>query len=379
MKLIECMSLTDFEYEALQSTLNLADGHAYQGMESLFPSFADELGALWDDCEHTPVREMEERFRRSFALLARSPRMAALPSFKVAPTASNSIDIVAAVLAHDKVRTCLIEPTFDNLALIMSRRGVELDAVDESALLDAVAGGNPEAILDARDFGALFLVHPNNPTGRSMTATGFRSIAEYCAEHHKLLVIDHSFRFFARNPFDDYAILADAGTSFMALEDTGKVWPTHDLKASLLFYSEDLDPLVEVIYNEIYLCHSRFAMGLLTKCLEATSEAGLASTIWAQVDERRALLRSAIAETALVVDETSIDSRLSVEWIDCRATGRSDLELTAHFHDKGLMILPGRQFFWDSSARPDRQFNIRLAMMKPLDQFRRSLDVLRSA
>jgi bifunctional pyridoxal-dependent enzyme with beta-cystathionase and maltose regulon repressor activities len=370
-------SLTDFEIVGLDYRLNLADGHAYQDLCSDYRSIIQDLPTIWETCERTPIPELQYRFCEAFALLANSPEMVELP-FKICPTASNSIEIVGDVLAQKFLLTRLVEPTFDNLALILQRRRVKLAPLSEDELFRAAAQGNITELLDANPSDALFLVQPNNPTGRQLDAKSFSAIVECCATHGRILVLDNTFRFFNRQSFNDFAILRDSGVTFMALEDTGKVWPTHDLKASLLFCSADLEQLVSNLYHEIYLCHSRFALAVLERFILKTTEVGLQRTIWARVDKHRALLRSAISDTDIVVDPASVASEISVEWLNCRGTGLRDFELTKLLAGSGLTVLPGRQFFWQANGQLERQFNVRLSLMKPFLNYNEAMAVFRA-
>lgn len=370
-------SLTDFELVGLDYRLNLADGHAYQDLGNDYRGIVRELPTIWEACENTPIPDLQYRFCEAVALLAGSPEMAGLP-FKICPTASNSIEIVGDVLAQKASLTKLVEPTFDNLALILRRRRVRLAPLSEDDLFRAVEEGRVEEFLDANPCEALFLVQPNNPTGRRLDVESFRAVVEHCAAHGRILVLDNTFRFYNREGFNDFAILQESGVSFMALEDTGKVWPTHDLKASLLFYSPDLERLVTTLYNEVYLCPSRFALAVLERFVLKTMEVGLQQAVWAQVDKHRALLRSAIAGTDVVIDPRSDSSEISVEWLNCRGTGLRDLELTRLLATSGLTVLPGRLFYWQSSEQAERQYNVRLSLMKPSLNYRRAVDVFRS-
>jgi aspartate/methionine/tyrosine aminotransferase len=368
-------TLTDFEVAGLQATLSLADGHAYQDLSPEFANIIAELPTLWAASEHTLVPDAEQRFRHAFASLAGSPAMGQRRFFKVCPSASSSIDVIGAVLAALRLPTCLVEPTFDNLPLLLRRRGVVLDVVQEA---DLHVGKSMQRILCSRH-GALFLVQPNNPTGERLSADALRDLAEHCRRQKILLVLDNSFRFYHRQPYDDYAVLAETGVRFIAFEDTGKVWPTHDLKASLLFCSPDLEKFVNDIYSETYLCNSRFTLALLTRFMQQTSEVGIARTIWATVDAHRAALRNALATTGLTVEPASLESRISVEWLNCRATGFNDFELTERLAAAGLVVLPGRLFFWHSAHLPERQYNIRIALMKPAVHFKAAVAALANA
>ena len=371
-------ALTDFELAALLHRHNLADGHAYHELRSMHPGIPSELQSLWEECERTPVPEAEASFLDAAAHLARSSGMRAQGHARITPTASNSIDIVAAVLAERRATTFLVEPTFDNLSLILRRRSVPLVALDEWSLSQALAADAIGDMVDPRRCDALFLVNPNNPTGSRIDEVGFRRIAEHCAEHGIVLVLDCSFRFYDREGYDDHAILLDTGCSYLVIEDTGKVWPTHDLKASLLFASPDLAAITDVIYNELYLCHSRFALALLERCLRETADLGLARALWSEVELRRTHALAALEGTSLVIDDAAKGSTLPVLWLDCRQSGLSDLELTARLADLGVMLLPGRHFFWASACDPSHHHNVRLALMKPMEHLRDALVLLHS-
>jgi alanine-alpha-ketoisovalerate/valine-pyruvate aminotransferase len=164
--------------------------------------------------------------------------------------------------------------------------------------------------------------------------------------------------------------------SFIAFEDTGKVWPTHDLKASLLFCSRDCEDSITAIYNELFLCTSRFSLGLLEQFVLTTNELGLSETIWSTVDSRRQMVRQSIQNTPLRVDPAALNSKISVEWLDCKDTSLNDLELTKALAERGLYILPGRQFFWNSGEESTRHFNVRVALLKPGDLFAEGMKIL---
>jgi aspartate/methionine/tyrosine aminotransferase len=372
-------SLTDFERLGFSALLGLADGHAYQDLDPVYRPAVDSLGSLWYECEKIPVIEAEERFRNAFALLSRSSAVATLPFYKICPTASNAIDIAGAVLADRGVVTGLIEPTFDNLSLILRRRRVRVRPISEIELARSAGEGTLPKFLDDQSCGAVFLVQPNNPTGFELDSAALQAVAEYCAHRGTILLLDNSFRFYRRQPLDDYNILLRAGVSFICIEDTGKIWPTHDLKASLIFCSPDIWPDIDVVYSELYLCHSRLAIAILERFLLITHSEGLARTIWSQVDEHRSILRAAIAGSGLRVDESAADSQISVEWLNCRETGLHDLQVVAQLAKRGLAVLPGRQFYWHSVNEGDCHHNIRISLMKPRLAFAQSMVLIRSA
>lgn len=371
-------SLTEYEVQAKKTGYNLADGHACQEILPPLNKVVDSLTEIWKDCDMKSLPESESHFRGAFSALASSSTMASLPDFKICLTSSQSIDIVGALLGEKKVITHLVEPTFDNLALLLQRRGVRLQSLDEADLFDASDEGDLPAFLDRHLGGALFLVQPNNPTGRILDAKIFQFITNYCATHNKILIIDNSFRFYNRQPYDDYSILSQSGTSFIAFEDTGKVWPTHELKASLLFCSPDLQPMITAIHNEFQISHSPFSLRVLEQFILLTKSVGLSEYLWRLVDQRRVILREVINDIGLKVESVSVKSQIPVEWLNIESTGHSDIEVWNYLRTRSIQILPGRQFFWKTSMLPERQKNIRLAFLKPATSFRSAMDILRT-
>lgn len=366
-------TLTDFEAVAQRTWSNLADGHAYHELEHGLSDLPSRLPELWHNSRRMLVPEAEQQFLDAFAELANSSAFHAAPLRKVAPTASNSIDIVGAFLSELGMVTALIEPTFDNLALILKRRKVPLLPISELNVTK-IANKEPipkdSPILQCQ---AMFFVDPNNPTGWCLTETQLTNVAEFCREYKILLVIDKCFRFFRTSPFDDYSVLEKSGCEYIVFEDTGKVWPTQDLKASIIVASKGPAALLEKIYNEIYLCHSPFALMMLAECYRKTSSDGLLDVVWSIVERRRGRLRDVISGTKVSIVPMATMSTLPLEWLDVSAQSASDLEFTRLLETYGVSVLPGRQFFWASNHDPKTHGFARVAMMKPRDSFNMAL------
>lgn len=370
-------TLTDFEEVGLHNKLCLADGHAYQELHPSFHNIIQELPQIWYNAARQSIPNAEQLFNKSFASLINSPTLSSFKNFKICPTASNSIDIIAAVLKNLKFKTIMIEPTFDNLALLIKRRAVNLSAVRDAVLFQAAESNDIDnALPDLKKYDALFLVHPNNPTGLTLSESAFRNIVEFCKENDITLILDNCFRLYQKNSFCDYSILIESSVSFIALEDTGKVWPTQDLKASLVYFSEDLKKAFCEIYNEVYLCVSNFSLAVLSAFFDETSKAGIQKTILDISNARRVLLRKVIHGSKLVVDKVAINSTLPVEWLSVASCEKDDFSICQDLCKNGLAILPGRQFYWNSSDRKYNHKNIRVSLMKPEDTFLRGLSVL---
>lgn len=362
-------TLTDIEIRGLSSHYSLADGHAYQDVDECYQPIIDTLPESWARARSVPIPEMEHTFKRAYASLARSPVLTELTQFKICPTASNSIDIVGAFLAELKLKTALIEPTFDNLALLLKRRSVQLESISDDLLVSAAQDDAISSGILNEDIGALFVVNPNNPTGRVLSEAEFTTILEYCERTRTKIILDNSFRLHNRTPFDDYRLMIESGVSFVCIEDTGKVFPTLDMKASLLVYSQDNSELIERLYNEIFLCTSVFSLAVLEQFLTATERFGLQKTVWQTVDSHREMLRATLNRSTLEVDSVARHSALSVEWLDCSLTGMDDLRMCTLLEQKGITILPGRMFYWNSHHLAVNQHNLRVSLLKPRDKF----------
>ena len=371
---IDQKSLTDFEVIGLSSPINLADGHAYQEMPRDLATTVNMLPQIWETAQHSTHESIEKTFFDLYAQLSLCVSLTKKTIVKrVCPTASNSIDIIAAYLRARRLHVTLIEPTFDNLYLLLKRRGVPLTPLAEK-MFDDDQQERLDATLQRLSNNALFIVNPNNPSGKTLSAQTLKRIAECCARYRILFIIDNSFRFQKRKHFDDYQILLNSGCSFIALEDTGKVWPLQDMKASLLACSFDVSKLLSTIYFEIYLCVSPFTLAVINQFIQKTLHVGLAKSIWSVIDARRQQLRSLFPSHKLDIDPTGRSSTLSVEWLRCLDNGKTDLDVVTDIHTLGLSLLPGRNFFWSSQNKIENQRNIRLSLLKREKTFRRGMN-----
>lgn len=365
------ITLTEIEAIGLASQFDLANGHASHDLTLAQENIIQQLPAIWQTGLTQKSRDAELMFKHAFLKLACTPSLSADINFKICPTASNSIDVVAAWLAENKLKTALIEPTFDNLYLILKRRGVELTALPEHQLHQE----NYADVLRAVD--AVFLVNPNNPTGKIISEPLFKSLINWCAENKKVMIVDNSFRFFIPQTFDIYRYLYDSGVTFISFEDTGKVWPTQEIKASLLFSSPDIFDEIDIIYDEIFLCHSNFSLGILAAFLTDAHRQGLVQTVWRQVAERRLKFREVLDGNILSVHQESLHSTLSVEWVKINKC-LSDMELVHYFQQHQLVLLPGRQFYWNHHDVAAKTDSIRFALLKPEKEFNAAISLFKN-
>nr|WP_280176115.1 aminotransferase class I/II-fold pyridoxal phosphate-dependent enzyme [Xenorhabdus budapestensis] len=271
----------------------------------------------------------------------------------------------------------MVEPTFDNLALILRRRGVPpLCAISESMVFDAEPQELQQWLKNNR-IDILFIVSPTNPSGRCLSVQRLDIISSLVHRLGITLALDSSFRLYNRELFDDVDILLRNQTRFIAFEDTGKTIPTLDTKASLIYSSADLAKELEELYNEVYLCCSGLSLALITRSFELAKDAGLENVLWHLVDQRRSRLRSALVGTGLSVAPESMHSVTGLEWLTFDAKEYNDLQVCTLLEEYGIATVSGRQFYWASSFLAEHQSRVRLSMMKPEHNFERALQILR--
>jgi aspartate/methionine/tyrosine aminotransferase len=252
----------------------------------------------------------------------------------------------------------MIHPTFDNLADILRRHGVKLLSIDESKLTTLGEKDNNIST------DALFLVCPNNPTGTELSKQEFSSVVNYCKKKHILLILDFSFRFYSKYPtWDQYALLQSSGVDFIVFEDTGKTWPTLDLKLGIMLSSESIySPLLDIT-NDFLLNVSPFIFKLLTKYICVEPEMGMDLSPQETIKHNRQLLKKALAKSPLKI--TNSNSLLSVDWIKLPEGWRSS-HFTAWLQEKGVFVLPGLPFYWDDIVKGESYIRVALARPKEL-------------
>lgn len=361
-------SLTTYEVKGLHADLSLADGHAAHEWPNASQAFS--RATLFDEAlELGPVRTKRDMISQ-WALIAGEASAPQTPHV-VTPTASVSIDIVAAAAAHLKRRVVLVDPAFDNLSEIHRRRGVQLRSVLEKRLRNDPLG----ALASLGPGDALFLVSPNNPTGAIFDGATFDAILQACADRGVDLILDRTFRFFGGPAtVDTLGHLLRSGVGFVVIEDTGKTWPTLEVKTSVIFFSAGCwESAIRSVFEEIFLLQSSFVMQAFADLFRIERATGFPGTLHALVDQRRTQLRAILETTPLRVAPESVASTLPVEWLDSTDTGLSDLALVDEIVRKsGVHLLPGRQFYW---SRGDLQPHnrIRVSLLRRQRVFEESL------
>ena len=347
--------LTSWEWEGLVSECNLADGHAHQGQSKKQMEIVNKLHSIYLDSEKKSQAVIQSTFENVFFTKAGQLSYKKLLPPQYHYGCSLAIEVVANYLRLTNKSVSLIHPTFDNLADILKRHKINLQHIDETDLLDADS-------LKKISTDALMIVCPNNPTGQELSKEQFQKIVRICKEKKILLIIDFSFRFYSNfAQWDQYEILYKSNIDFITLEDTGKTFPTLDLKLGILLASESMYYSLQEVTNDFLLNVSPFILMLLTEYIKAENETDSYLQI---VNANREKLIESFANTSWKIQNEN--SRLSVAWIKI-PKGKRSYEVCRWLETKKIFTLPGGPFFWNDNSQGESYF--RVALARPTDFF----------
>lgn len=366
-------TLTDLEVAALGQEYNLADGHAYRSWTAAEEELVGDLASRFRQVDRRQLADLEDAYFRTFFGLSRQTLDGTQFERFACFTASSGIELIANHLRLEGLSVALIEPCFDNVKDILRRHGVPL-TVFPDAMLHADAD-ILEAFLAGLGSDVLFLVSPNNPTGSVLGQGNFARILEHCARRGVTLVLDTCFRFYLApdDVFDQYRMLIDSGINWIVIEDTGKTWPTLEIKAPFISVSRGLAGAMARINSDFLLHVSPFALALLTDFLRV-SAADDCRAIRELVSLNRAVLNTALQPTILQpVTDGDGEPFMSLAWLKIRGHLTAG-QLTRILGDGGVHVLPGNQFFWSDARLGDSY--IRVALTRDPSMFAQAADRL---
>lgn len=350
-------NLTQWEYLALNGDVNVADGHARQPLTPSQAKIVDDLPLLFEECERRPVEEIEFRAHHAYLTMTGQHGFPQAPG-RVLSCYSSSVamEIFSRALATSARAVALVHPTFDNIADLLRGNGLRLIPLAEGPLAEEDL---PAALL--REVGCVFVTTPNNPTGRVVTEERLRRLAEQCATHDVVLTLDTSFRGFdPRAQYDHYPVLEESGCRWAVIEDTGKLWPTLDLKVGMLVTASHLELPVLKIYSDILLGVSPLILAMVARFAEDAAMGGL-EDLHRFVAANRALVREGLAGLP-GVSFPDPGSRVSVERVDLGAPAKAVwTELTRH----NVYALPCDAFHWADPSLGERSLRLALARSGP--------------
>lgn len=349
-------NLTAMEVGALTDPdggLNLTDGHARLLLSAEQAEIISRVPEMFAAASRRPFPEIEAEAHTAF-LHAIGQRSAPIGTGRILSCYSSTLatDIVARALPVG-AQIAVLHPTFDNIADLFRTRGLDLMPLSEEALLAAEWPAPPVR--------AIVITHPNNPTGLVTPEEQLRSLAEHAARHGQIVIVDASFRGQVRDAqYDGYAVLDRAGAEWICIEDTGKLWPTHELKIGMLAYSERTTLPIYRAFSESLLSASPVVLQLVAALARDWVEGGY-ERARTTITQNRATVGAMITAAGLrLADPTS---QISVARVELPAGGPKADELYDHLVTRGIHVLPCTPFHW---ADPEEgQRFVRLSLARP--------------
>jgi len=354
-------NLTSMEVDALtdvDGSLNLTDGHARLALSPEQADIVATLPQIFAEASRRRFPDIEREAHTAF-LHAIGQHTAPIGTGRILSCYSSTLatDIVARALP-DGSTAAVLHPTFDNIADLFVTRGLSLVPLPEEA---HIAGRWP-----GRPCGTIVLTHPNNPTGLVTPEKQLRALARHTVRHGQRLVIDASFRGQVREAqYDTYAVLEAEGADWIVIEDTGKLWPTHELKVGLLAYSGRTALPIDRAFSESLLSASPVVLLLVAALAENWTKGGYEYGR-ELVERNRAAVREAIERVGLRLADPA--SRISVARIELPPDGPDSSLLYEALLARGVHVLPCAPFHWADPASGLRY--IRVSLARPFDAVR---------
>jgi enduracididine biosynthesis enzyme MppP len=361
-------NLTQLEARAERSGLNLADGHARQPLTASQSLVIDGLPELFRRAQGGVVPELDREAQATFLSALGQQRALACAEVLSCYSSSVAMEILARALrAAGLRRVGLIHPTFDNIPDILRGVGLRLSPVSEETLRSADR-------LDDLEVDVLFVTSPNNPTGTVLSADRLAHWAQWCAERRIVLALDTCFRGFdPRAQYDHYRVLDDSGVEWVVIEDTGKMFPSLDLKVGFLAHARHLQVPLRHVYTDILLGVSPAILCLVTALADDAAHGGLAA-LHRLIGDHRAMVRDVIREPGCG-RWPDRDSRISVERL-ALPQGLRASQVAADLRERDVHVLPGAKFYWADPG--EGESFIRIALGRPREDVREGAQVIRA-
>ncbi len=352
--LMQVSNLTAMEVDALtdaDDSLNLTDGHARLHLTEEQEAIVQQIPEMFSAASTLGFSAIECESHAAF-LHAVGQHSAPVGTGRILSCYSSTLatDIVARALPTG-AQVAVLHPTFDNIADLLVTRGLSLQPLSEDALL-----GKAWPMPPVR---AIVVTHPNNPTGLVTPRDHLRSLAEHAARNNQIVIMDASFRGQVRDAqYDTYEVLEGAGAEWIVIEDTGKLWPTHELKIGLLAYSERNTLPIARAFSESLLAASPVVLQLVKKLADDWADGGYERSR-ALIDRNREAVRESIESVGLVLADPT--SQISVARVDLGETGPDSAVLYQELLKRGVHVLPCAPFHWADPSSGERYIRISLA------------------
>lgn len=364
-------TLTDYEKISLQKVYNLSDGHARQDLSPTQSLIIQQLPQIYQESQLLLQNEVEDRMKKSFFSLAfqdTKTSTSLIENTLLCHSSSAAIEIIGNFLGKRCSRVALIEPTFDSIPRILVRLGSKLVPISE---VDIMESDTLYDTIDKLEADAIFLVCPNNPTGFTLTKDQFHQMALACSATQTILVVDFAFRFYSSHMYwDQYSFASSIPElDYIFIEDTGKTWPTLDIRIGMLSCSKGIYNDIESIHNDYLLNISPLILNILYYFIEDTIHYGVKDTVLRTSEVNRIELRSRLENLPLRFRETT----LNIEWVELRNEFNCNLIYRA-LKERSVHILPGDKFFWKNKSQGTNY--IRFALAREPKMFKEASSII---
>jgi aspartate/methionine/tyrosine aminotransferase len=315
----------------------------------------DRLPDLFSEARLGDFEELERRAQRCF-LSAIGQDCAPVAEGRVRSVYSSSVGTMVAgrVLRCHYPRVAVIHPTFDNIPDLL-RDYVDLMPISERELMDADL-----TAAERQGATAVWVTTPNNPTGWVLDRLCFAKLAEDAARRRMVLCLDTSFRGFDRRAqHDSYEILENAGCDYIVIEDTGKLWPTAELKAGFIANSRSLDDEVKRVLSDVLLTVSPVILRLIEELARDAAAGGF--TALHDLIARNRRRANAVACSLNMAAAGDQDACVSVAMLRLQSRAQAGA-VHSELQRTGVHLLPCQQFYW---AQPqDGSVFLRIALAR---------------
>lgn len=340
-------NMTGYEIDTLSKTYNLTDGHAFRPWSPAEEEIINHSAQLFKTNNRQMQAQLEADYIRDFLDLGKQTLNTEDVGYLMVFTASMAFEMVANYLRLNNLTMSLIEPCFDNLADIFKRHDIRMHSFPDHYLEADVEEFT--AFLEGITSDVICLVTPNNPTGTVLSEENLRSLVAFCEANNKLLILDNCFRAYMprHEVYDQYQIVLDADIDFIMIEDTGKTWPTAEIKAPFFAISKarGLYSRLYDIYTDFLLHISPFGIKLVHEFINLSRQDNLAYVHQVTKTNRDALYES-IEGTFLTPIEKEF---ASMAWLRIE-NGMTGFEVKQLLDEQGVFILPGDYFYWSDKS-----------------------------
>lgn len=353
--------ITQHEIEALKQKYNLADAHTHQSQSSTQKNIISNLDQIWFDSESSKQYSLEESFISKFFLMKGVDNIN-YKDVMLHYSASVSTIHIANYLLKNKLSVSLLEPCFDNIYDILNGFEINISPINESVLTGCDIYNN---LCKTVKTDCLFLVDPNNPTGFTLLdkkyKNDFKEIVRYCQDKNKILIMDYCFSNFLLfrkevELYNPYLLFEKYDLTYIAIEDTGKTWPTQDAKISLLTSSKNIHNDLYSIYTSYILNISPFILNLLIRYIDDSVDDSF-SSIHELLDRNREYAEKKLKSTSISI----IRPRASTSVLWCKSKKYKAKYLHKILVEKDIYLIEGSYFYWKNKKEGEFYFRIALA------------------